>query len=138
MEGKSINKSDICTMATKRQQKFSKLIKEEVSKIFHQQFSGVFAGKLVTITDVEMSPDLSFAKIFISVFPVVHSDAIVSHIEENKGKVRGALGRAIGKEVRIIPELAFFLDFTAEQASKIDSLINSLDIPNPDPTDEED
>ncbi|WP_420384750.1 30S ribosome-binding factor RbfA [Roseivirga sp.] len=125
-------------MATKRQQKFSKLIKEEISKIFHQQFSGAFMGKLVTITDVEMSPDLGFAKIFVSVFPILHADDIVEFIEENKSKVRGALGRAIGKEVRIIPELAFFLDSTAEQASKIDSLIDSLDIPDPDPTDEED
>ena len=125
-------------MATKRQQKFSKLIKEEVSKIFHLQFSAQFSGKLVTITDVEMSPDLGFAKIFVSVFPVLHSDEVVSFIEENKSKVRGALGRAIGKEVRIVPEIVFFLDSTAEQASKLDSLIDSLDIPDLDPTDEED
>lgn len=125
-------------MATKRQQKFSKLIKEEISKIFHLQFSGDFIGKLVTITDVEMSPDLGFAKIFVSVFPVLHADDVVEHIEKNKSKVRGALGRIIGKEVRVIPELAFFLDSTAEQASRIDSLIDSLDIPDPDPTDEED
>lgn len=125
-------------MATKRQQKFSKLIKEEVSKIFHRQFSGAFSGKLVTITDVEMSPDLSFAKMFVSVFPVLHADDLIKFIEENKSRVRGDLGRAIGKEVRIVPELAFFLDSTAENASKIDSLIDSLDIPDPDPTDEED
>lgn len=125
-------------MATKRQQKFSKLIKEEIAKIFHHQFSGAFSGKLVTITDVEMSPDLSFAKIFVSVFPIIHSDDLLRHIEEHKSKVRGALGRAIGKEVRIVPELAFFLDSTAENASKIDSLIDSLHIPDPDPTDEED
>lgn len=125
-------------MATKRQQKFSKLIKEEVSKIFHRQFSGAFSGKLVTITDVEMSPDLGFAKIFVSVFPVLNADDLIQFIEENKSRVRGDLGRAIGKEVRIVPELAFFLDSTAENASKIDSLIDSLDIPDPDPTDEED
>lgn len=125
-------------MATKRQQKFSKLIKEEVSKIFHRQFSGAFSGKLVTITDVEMSPDLGFAKIFVSVFPILSADELIKFIEENKSRVRGDLGRAIGKEVRIVPELAFFLDSTAENASKIDSLIDSLDIPDPDPTDEED
>ncbi|WP_286755230.1 30S ribosome-binding factor RbfA [Roseivirga sp. UBA838] len=125
-------------MATKRQQKFSKLIKEEISKIFQHQFSGAFSGKLVTITDVEMSPDLGFAKIFVSVFPIIHSDQILDHIEENKSKVRGALGRTIGKQVRVIPELAFFLDSTAEYASRMDLLIDSLDIPETDPTDEED
>ncbi len=125
-------------MASKRQQKFSKLIKEELSKIFHQQFSAEFSGKLVTITDVEMSPDLGFAKMFISVFPVDQSEKMMNVIDQNKSKVRGALGNAIGKHVRVVPELAFFLDQTAEQASRLDSLIASLDIPeDPDPTDEE-
>lgn len=125
-------------MASKRQQKFSKLIQEEISKIFQKDFSGIFSGKLVTVTDVEMSPDLGFAKIFISVFPIAYSDEMMEQIELNKSKVRGELGRAIGKEVRVIPELAFFLDATAERASRMDSLLDSLNISDPDPTDEED
>lgn len=114
---------------SKRQQKFGNLIKEELSKIFNHQFSAVFSGKLVTITDVEMSPDLGLAKTYISVFPIQYADELIDVILENKSKVRGALGRAIGSQVRVIPELAFFLDATAEQADRMDKLIDSLNIP---------
>lgn len=114
---------------TKRQQKFSKLIKEELSKIFTLQFSSEFAGKLVTITDVVMSPDLGLARVYISVFPIKYADELIEVINSNKSKVRGALGRGIGNQVRVTPELAFFLDATAEQADKMDKLLDSLNIP---------
>lgn len=122
---------------SKRQEKFSKLIKEEISSIFSLNFSSEFRGKLVTITDVVMSPDLGLAKVYISVFPIIHSNELIGLINNNKSTIRGSLGRAIGKEVRIIPELAFFLDGTAENASRIDSLIEGLNIPPADPTEEE-
>ena len=115
--------------ASKRQQKFANLIKDELSKIFNRQFSAEFAGKIVTITDVVMSPDLGLARIYISIFPVKPSDELLEFIESNKSKVRGALGRVIGKQVRVIPELAFFLDTTAEKAEKMDKLIDSLNVP---------
>jgi len=114
---------------SKRQQKFSNLIKEELSKIFTLQFSSEFSGKLVTITDVVMSPDLGLAKVYVSVFPLNFSDQLLDVINTNKSKVRGALGRTIGNQVRVIPELAFFLDATAENADRMDRLIDSLNIP---------
>lgn len=114
---------------SKRQQKFGNLIKEELSKIFNHQFSSEFSGKLITITDVVMSPDLGLARTYISVFPIKHSDELLEVINNGKSKVRGALGRAIGHQVRVIPELAFFLDATAENADKMDKLIDSLNIP---------
>lgn len=122
---------------SKRQEKFSKLIKEEVSSIFTNMFSSEFNGKLVTITDVVMSPDLGLAKFYISVFPVIHSNEVIDLINDRKSAIRGTLGRAIGKEVRIIPELAFFLDGTAESASRIDSLIEGLNIPPESPSKED-
>lgn len=115
---------------SKRQQKFSNLIKEEISKIFSLQFSSEFSGKLVTITDVVMSPDLGLSKIYVSVFPLKHSDELLDVINTNKSRIRGALGRNIGSQVRVIPELAFFLDATAENADRMDKLIDSLNIPS--------
>lgn len=76
-----------------------------------------------------MSPDLSFAKIFLSVFPVKDADNVFFEINEKKSEVRKLLGNKIGKQVRIIPELAFFHDDTEEQASKMDKLLGSLKIP---------
>ena len=66
-----------------------------------------------------MSPDLGLAKVYISAFPVIHSDELIDLINDNKSTIRGALGRAIGKEVRIIPELAFFLDNTVKERQEL-------------------
>ncbi|MCO6359305.1 30S ribosome-binding factor RbfA [Roseivirga pacifica] len=115
--------------ASKRQLKFSKLIQQEISAILQSQFYSEFNGKLVSVTDVEMSPDLGLARIYISVFPISFSDDALNLINDKKSKVRGELGRKIGKQVRIVPELAFFLDATAENAQSIDKLLDSLEIP---------
>ncbi|WP_422355440.1 30S ribosome-binding factor RbfA [Roseivirga pacifica] len=115
--------------ASKRQLKFSKLIQKEISAILQSQFYSEFNGKLVSVTDVEMSPDLGLARIYISVFPISFSDDALNLINDKKSKVRGELGRKIGKQVRIVPELAFFLDATAENAQSIDKLLDSLEIP---------
>lgn len=84
-----------------------------------------------------MSPDLSLAKTYISVFPVKDAENVFSNLNEKKSEIRKLLGNKIGKQVRIIPEIAFFHDDTEERASKMDNLINSLNIPPADTTDEE-
>jgi ribosome-binding factor A len=114
---------------SKRQLKFSKLIQEEISDIYQRRFQGSFAGSLVTVSDVEMSPDLSFAKIFVSVFPSAQTGTVMEKLNEDKSQIRGDLGRRIGKNVRIIPEIAFFSDATAEEADRIDKIIDDLVIP---------
>ncbi len=114
---------------SKRQLKFSKLIQEELSDIYQRRFQGTFTGCLVTISDVEMSPDLSFAKVFISIFPAKQASDVMEKLNEDKSQIRGDLGRRIGKNVRIIPEIAFFTDATAEEADRIDKIIGDLVIP---------
>ena len=105
------------------------MIQQEISQIFHLEFSGDFVGTLVTITDVTMSPDLGLARVYISIFPVNKTETVMEHINANKGRVRGRLGRTVGKEIRVVPELAFFADHTSETASRMDALIESLEIP---------
>ncbi|MGW8121665.1 30S ribosome-binding factor RbfA [Roseivirga echinicomitans] len=114
---------------SKRQLKFSKLIQKEISEIFQKEHSAKFIGSLVTVSDVSMSPDLGLARIYLSVFPVKSTDRIMEEIEAAKSKIRGSLGRRIGKEVRIIPHIAFHADTTAEEAEKMDQIINKLNIP---------
>lgn len=84
-----------------------------------------------------MSPDLSFAKVFLSVFPIKDADEVFFKLDEKKSEVRKHLGNKIGKQVRIVPEIAFFHDNTEEEASKMDQLIDSLNIPKADENDEE-
>ena len=114
---------------SKRQLKFSKLVREELSDIYQRRFHGAFQGSLVTISDVEMSPDLGFAKVFISIFPVSQKDSVMKKLNDQKSQIRGDLGRRIGKNARVIPELAFFTDATAEEADRIDRIIGGLVIP---------
>lgn len=123
-------------MQSKRQQKFARQLQKDLSEIFQKDPRHFFGHSLVTLTGVEMSPDLSFAKVFLSVFPVKDTENVFFEINEKKSEVRKLLGRKIGKQVRIIPELAFYHDDTEERASKMDKLIEGLHIPPA--TDDED
>ena len=84
-----------------------------------------------------MSPDLGLARLYISVFPVNATEEVIEFLNTVKPRVRGKLGRSIGKDVRVIPELAFFLDRTAETGSRMDTLIDSLEIPDSKESDED-
>lgn len=123
---------------SQRQLKFAKLIKKDISEILHREYSGKFAGSLVSVSDVSMSPDLGLARIYLSIFPVSQTGTVMEMLNSEKSRLRGALGRRIGKQVRIVPELALFDDKTAEEASNMDRLIDSLVIPPETSEDQED
>jgi len=121
---------DICTMAeTTRQQKYSKLILKELSDIFLRDKRGILDNAFITIADVRMSPDLSVARIYISMLLVKEKEKVLENITLRKGEIRKALGNRIGKQVRIIPELIFFKDEVEENATRLDELIKNLNIP---------
>ncbi len=122
---------------TVRQNKFSKLIQKELSDIFHRDRRGILENAFITIADVQMSPDLSVAKIYLSMMLVKDKQAVLYRINLRKKEIRKALGDTIRKQVRIIPELAFFIDETEEKAIKMDALIDSLNIPPPSQHEEE-
>lgn len=115
-------------MESKRQIKYGKQLKKDLAEIFQRDTVHYFGNALVTITEVSVSPDLSLARTYLSVFPVKESERVFKNLENLKSQVRLKLGKKIGAKVRIIPEIAFFHDNTEEDASKIDRLIDSLDI----------
>src|SRR5688572_19435131 len=112
-----------------RQQKFSKLIQKELSDIFQRDKRGILDKAFVTIADVRVSPDLGFAKIYLSMMLAKDKQAILDKINLRKKEIRKALGDKIGKQVRIIPELVFFIDDVEENAQRMDNLIDNLNIP---------
>lgn len=121
---------DICTMAgSTRQQKYSKLIQKELSEIFLRDKRGILDNAFVTIADVRMSPDLSVARVYISMLLAKEKEKILENITSHKGEIRKSLGNRIGKQVRIIPELIFYKDEVEENASRLDELIKNLNIP---------
>ncbi|MEQ9305670.1 MAG: 30S ribosome-binding factor RbfA [Marinoscillum sp.] len=122
---------------SKRQIKYGRQIQKDLGEIFQKDPRHYFGHSLVTITGVEMSPDLSLAKVFLSVFPIKDAEDVFFNLDEKKSEVRKHLGNKIGKQARIVPEIAFFHDDTEEKASRMDKLINSLNIPPANDTDEE-
>ncbi|MEQ9302077.1 MAG: 30S ribosome-binding factor RbfA [Cyclobacteriaceae bacterium] len=116
-------------MESKRQMKFERLIQREVGEIFQKEARNLLGSIFATITAVKMSPDLGFAKVYVSIMQERDRKMNFKVIEEHKSEIRKYLGRRIGKSVRVIPELAFTLDETEDQAARIDSILSKLDIP---------
>ena len=117
-----------------RQQKFSRLIQKELSDIFQRDKRGIVDKAFITIADVKVSPDLGLAKIYISMMLAKDKQAILEKLNLRKKEIRKELGDKIGKQVRIIPELAFFIDEVEENAQRMDDILSNLHIP---PTDKE-
>lgn len=116
-------------MESKRQQKFARLIQKELGDMFQADVKGLFNGAFITVTTVRMSPDLSIAKVYLSFLIQKDKQGLLEDIEEKNKAIRTELGKRIGKQVRIIPTLQFYLDDTAEYASKIEGLFNNIEIP---------
>ena len=121
-------------MDTKRQHKYSKLILRDLAEIFQHDYRDSFGPAFVTLTGVEVSPDLSIASVYVSVLPNSEQEKVMATLGFKKSHIRGELGRRIGKQARIVPDLRFFLDETEEQAAKMDDLFKGLEIP---PTEEQ-
>lgn len=114
---------------TVRQQKYAKLIQKELSDIFQRDKRGILDNAFITIAEVKVSPDLSFAKIYISMMLAKDRPAILKKLELHKSEIRKALGDRIRNQARIIPNLAFFVDEVEENAARMDELIKNLNIP---------
>lgn len=124
-------------MESKRQQKHSKLLQKELGDIFQKEAKSLVGKAMITITRVEVSPDLGFAKVYVS-FLITDPKATYELINEHKKEIRHHLAKRIGKSVRIIPEIAFFPDDSAVYAQHMDKVIADLNIPPAPEEDEED
>ena len=122
-------------MESKRQQKHSKLLQKELGDIFQKEAKSLIGKAMITITRVEVSPDLGFAKVYVS-FLITDPKSTYQLINEHKKEIRHHLAKRIGKSVRIIPEIAFFADDSAVYAQYMDKVISDLNIP-PAPPEEE-
>lgn len=126
-------------MDSKRQQKFSKLIQKELSEIFQRDAKGLFGGAFITVTDVKISPDLGLARAYLSFMMAKDKKELLENIRNNKSKIRNFLGTKIRNQVRIIPNLEFYVDDTADQAARMDEIFAKINLPpseeNNDPED---
>lgn len=109
-------------METTRQNKISRLIQKELSEIFLLQTKSM-NGVLVSVSAVRISPDMSIARVYLSVFPSERSQEIVTNINDNMKSIRYELGTRVRHQLRIIPELKFFVDDSLDYAERIDELL---------------
>jgi ribosome-binding factor A len=105
-----------------RLQKIERLIQKDLGEIFLLQTKQM-PGVLVSVTNVRVSPDLSLSKVYLSIFPSEKGKEIFNNINQNKKSIRYELGTRIGKQVRRIPELAFFWDDSIDYLKNIDNLL---------------
>ncbi len=120
---------------SKRQRQSSSLLQKELSEIFQRNGSSILGTTdFVTVSRVQVSPDLGVAKIYLSFMLSKRKEQLMDTIQFRKGEIRRLLGNRIGKVVRVVPELNFFLDDSADYAARMDKIISELDIP---PSEEE-
>ena len=108
-----------------RQQKVGKQLQKDLAEIIRSKGMAMFGGAMVTVSEVRVSPDLSFAKVFVSIFPSNKGEEALEILTNSAKQIRGELGRVVGKQLRIVPEIAFFLDTTLDYAEHIDDLLNN-------------
>ena len=94
-----------------------------IGEIFQHLDSSIIQGKMLTVTVVRMSPDLSVAKIYLSVFPSEKREEYLVHLKKYTKVIRNELGQRVKMQLRIVPELVFFIDDSLDYAAKIDELL---------------
>lgn len=111
-------------MDTTRQNKVARLIQKELSEIFVAETRRM-RGVLVSVNICRISPDMSVCRAYLSVFPSERAEEIVKNINDNQKQLRYELGTRMRHQLRIIPELKFFVDDSLDYAEHIDELLSN-------------
>lgn len=114
-------------MESIRQKQVGELIRRFFSMILTEEGFNIYGrGKLVTLTDVKMTPDLLVAKIYVSVYGTEDKSEVILQLEEAHTPLRQALARKIGKQMRRMPDIEFFLDDTVDEMYRVEDLLNRV------------
>lgn len=109
-------------METTRQSKINRLLQKELSETFRQQ-TALMHGTLITVSTVRVSPDLSIAKVYLSVFPSDQGEEILKSIRKSSASIRYELAQRVRFQLRKIPEFTFFIDDSLDYLETIDNLL---------------
>ena len=109
-------------MQETRQNKIARLLQTELSLIFQQQTRAMH-GVMISVTRAKISPDLSICTAYLSVFPSERGEEMLANINANNKQIRYELGTRVRNQLRIIPELRFFIDDSLDYIEHIDELL---------------
>ena len=110
---------------TTRQQKVARQIQKDLAEIIRARGMAAYDGALLTVSGVKITPDLALAKVYVSIFPSLKAEAVMQRLEEETSRLRGELGRRVAKQLRIVPELSFYLDDSLDYVEHIDELLKT-------------
>jgi ribosome-binding factor A len=113
-------------MESKRQQKFAGVIQQDLAAIFQREGMNYLPNTMVTITKVRVTPDLAIARIFLSFFGNTNLQLALQTIKLHASEIRYKLGARIKDQVRIIPQLEFFVDDTSEYVERLDKIFEKI------------
>ena len=109
-------------MQETRQNKIARLLQKELSQIFQEQTRSLH-GVMVSVTRVKVSPDLSICTAYLSIFPSEKAEELIQNITKNEKQIRYELGTRVRYQLRISPELRFFIDDSLDYIERIDELL---------------
>lgn len=113
-------------METKRQQKVAKILQQELSDIFIKDGMKFLPNVFTTITKVKVTPDLSITRVLVSFLNCSNANEALLTLKKHSSEIRYLLGNKIRNQVRIIPQIEFYIDDTQEYVEKMDKLFNSI------------
>ncbi|NNF22417.1 MAG: 30S ribosome-binding factor RbfA [Saprospiraceae bacterium] len=113
-------------MESKRQKQTAEVIRRHFGNVLLDQGSYIYGEAFVTITKVQVTPDISLAKIYLSVFNTNDKEGVVEKIRENVSSLKRNLGHRIRKHVRRIPQISFYNDDTLDEMYRLNQLFDKL------------
>ena len=109
-------------MQETRQNRIARLLQKELSLIFQSQ-TRMMHGVMVSVTRCRISPDMSVCTAYLSIFPSEKGEEIIGNVNANVKTIRYELGTRVRNQLRIIPELRFFIDDSLDYIDHIDELL---------------
>ena len=110
-------------MATIRQEKIASLLQQELSFIFQKETKVLCLGSMVSVTNVKVSPDLSVARVYLSIFAAEDKEEVLKNIKINAKQIKHALSQVVKMQLRKTPNLTFFIDDSLDYAEEINELL---------------
>ena len=109
-----------------KQKKVASVIQQALGELFQRENLSMVKGGMVTISDVEVSPDLAIAKVYLSLFQIKEPKVFLEELKERSHELRHLLGNKIRNQVRRIPELHFYLDETLDNVFRLEEIFKSI------------
>jgi ribosome-binding factor A len=114
-------------METKRQRQVAEAVKRHFSLVLQSEGSYIYGAKpLVTVTNVKVSPDLSIASVYLSIWNTDNKQAVILMMDEEEARLKSAFGYRVRKHLRRVPDLAFYLDETLDEMYRVENLFERL------------